>query len=123
MEEDPDTFRPMPEVAEVSLVVASPAFGILLSAALVVSVVLYLLGVTGRNPKLTGAGILLGGLTVLATDIALFLGGQPPAGGEYRLTASDILLIAVLGFLGGALSMLGASYLTIARRIGRPARA
>jgi len=109
----------MPEVTEVTLVLGSPLVGALLSAGFVLAAVLYLVGVTGRNAKMSGLGILLAGLTVLAADIFLFLGGQPPPQGEYRLSASDIVLGAVLGFLGGALSMLGASYLAIARRFGR----
>jgi hypothetical protein len=112
----------MAESVEVSVVMASPAVGVLLAAGLILAVVLYLLGVTGRNPRLTGSGILLGGLVVLATDVALYLRTAPSPSG-YLLSAGDVVFVAVLGFLGGALSMLGASYLTIARHIGRPARA
>ena len=109
----------MPEVTEVTLVMGSPMVGVFVSAGFVLALVLYLVGVTGRNAKMSGLGILIAGLTVLAADIFLFLGGGPPAQGEYRLAASDVVLVAVLGFLGGALSMLGASYLTIVRWFGR----
>ncbi|MGQ0797697.1 MAG: hypothetical protein ACT4OI_07540, partial [Methanobacteriota archaeon] len=88
----------MPDVSVT--VMATPAGGALLIAGYVLALVLYLLGTNRRNMTLIGGGMFLAGLMVLATDLALFLAGPPPSQGEYRLTASDVVVAALLGFLG-----------------------
>lgn len=53
---------------------------------------------------------------VLVTSTVLFLAFLPEVGGGYRVTAGEILTLGLLGFLAGALAILGASYVTIAAR-------
>ena len=80
------------------------------------SVVLFSLGSLQRKAVFVGYGILLAGIMVLVTSTVLFLAFLPEVGGGYRVTAGEILTFGLLGFLGGALAMLGASYVTIAAR-------
>ena len=51
----------------------------------------------------------------LATALAVCL-VRAPSGGVYSLGAGDVLFVGMLGFLGGALAMLGVSYIAIGRR-------
>ncbi len=80
------------------------------------SVVLFSLGLAQRKALFVGYGIFMAGAMVLATSTLVFIGFLPELVGGYRATAGDIFTIGLLGFLGGALAMLGASYVTIASR-------
>lgn len=86
------------------------------------SVALYVVGIVQRRTALAGLGILLAGIMTLVTSTLLFLRFLPEITGGYRATAGDILMIGLVGFLGGALAMLGASYITIAARTAAPTR-
>jgi hypothetical protein len=109
--------------ADVSVtIMMTPAWGVLLLSGFVVLGLLIVLGLRGRNAVMTGIGLLLAGVLVFATDLLIFLRTPPPLSAGYLLTSSDILLVGLLGFLGGALSMLGSSYLSLARRIAERPR-
>jgi len=88
--------------------------GILLTLG-AVAVTLVAMGRRERRPGLVGAGLLLAGFAVLAADVLWFLSRAPVVSGEYALGADDILTIASLGALGGALAMLGSSYVAVGR--------
>lgn len=80
------------------------------------SVILFSFGRAQRKASLVGDGIFVAGVMVIATSTVMFLAFLPEVGGGYRVTAGEILTFGLLGFLGGALAMLGASYVAIAAR-------
>lgn len=94
---------------------AAPAVIPILLLGWAASVVLFSLGSLQRK-AVFGYGILLAGIMVLVSSTVLFLAFLPEVGGGYRVTAGEILTFGLLGFLAGALGILGASYVTIAAR-------
>ena len=94
---------------------AGPPFVSILLVMGTVAVALAAMGLRERRPALVGGGLLLAGFAVVAADLMWYLSRTPLVAGEYALAASDLLSIAFLGFLGGALAMLGASYVAVGR--------
>lgn len=93
-----------------------PALIPILLSGWVASVVLFVIGNLQRAAVLVGYGILLAGVMVLVTSTLLFTGLSRISDGGYRVTAAEIFTIGLLGFLGGALAMLGSSYVVIASK-------
>ena len=74
------------------------------------------MGSLQRKAAVAGSGILLAGIMVLVTSTLVFLGILPEVEGGYRVTAVEIFMMGLMGFLGGALAILGASRIAAASR-------
>jgi hypothetical protein len=106
-----------PSVSVVPMAV--PAVVPMLLAGWGSSLVLFVMGSLQRKPVLAGCGILLAGIMVLVTSTLVFIQILPEVEGGFRVTAVEIFTLGLLGFLGGALAILGASRIAAASRPSR----
>lgn len=104
------------QTSEVTIQLALSIVG-LLGLGYAVAAVLYALGLVRRKPLFVGYGLALAGCLTLLTALAIFL-SREPVGGVIALTQGEVVLVGLLSFLGGALAMLGATYVSMGRRQG-----
>ena len=99
---------------ETSVAIVSMPLGIaILTVGWAVALGLYLLGVGRRRPAWTGLGLIGAGIMVLVTFALLELTTLPAASRGFDVSLEDLLVLGLAGFLGGALAMLGASYIRL----------
>lgn len=88
-------------------VMTSVSFVGLLATGYLVGIVLIVLGRLRDQPRVTATGVVVLGLMVLATPLTWYLYQVNYQGGSIRFTATDVLLLGVLAFLGGLVAGLG----------------
>lgn len=85
----------------------------ILAVGWAVALGLYLLGVGRQRPATTGFGLIAAGIMVLVTVALIELTTLPAASRGFDVSLDDLLVLGLAGFLGGALAMLGASYVRV----------